>query len=157
VSILARAICAALLTWAASAAPAVALDPNEPVPPGPQGELIAADARRLDALVAADVPALQALLGDELRWVHADGRVETKYVLIAALESQRTDYVAARARDVDARAYGEAGVVTGTVQLRVRTAGGAERKVRNLYTAVYAKRDGAWQLVAYQSTTAPPD
>jgi ketosteroid isomerase-like protein len=56
-----------------------------------------------------------------------------------------------------ARAYGDAGVVSGSVQARVRSAGGPERKLRTLYTAVYAKRDGAWQLVAYQSTAAPPD
>jgi ketosteroid isomerase-like protein len=157
VSTLARAICAALLAVAASAAPGRALDPNTPLPPGVEGELLKADARRLEALVAADVPALQALLGDELRYVHADGRVETKYVLIAALESQGTDYLAAKSRDVVARAYGEAGAVSGTVQLRVRTAGGPERKLRALYTAVYAKRDGSWQLVAYQSTPAPAD
>lgn len=156
-STLARATCAALLALAAAAAPAPALDPNAPLPPGLEGELLKADARRLEAIVAADVPALQALLGDELRYVHADGRVETKYVLIAALESQGTDYLAAKSRDVVARAYGEAGVVTGTAQLRVRTAGGPERKLRALYTAVYAKRDGTWQLVAYQSTGAPPD
>jgi len=157
VSTLARATCAALLALAASAAPGRALDPNTPLPPGIEGELLKADARRLEALVAADVPALQTLLGDELRYVHADGRVETKYVLIAALESQGTDYLAAKARDVVARAYGDAGVVSGTVQLRLRTAGGPERKLRTLYTAVYAKRDGSWQLVAYQSTPAPAD
>ena len=156
-STLARATCAALLALAASAAPGRALDPNTPLPPGIEGELLKADARRLEALVAADVPALQTLLGDELRYVHADGRVETKYVLIAALESQGTDYLAAKARDVVARAYGDAGVVSGTVQLRLRTAGGPERKLRTLYTAVYAKRDGSWQLVAYQSTPAPAD
>jgi ketosteroid isomerase-like protein len=154
---LARASCAALLALAAWAGPARALDPNTPLPPGVEGELLKADALRLEALVAADVPALQALLGDELRYVHADGRVETKYVLIAAVESQGTDYVAAKARDVVARAYGEAGVVSGSVQVRVRSAGGPERKLRTLYTAVYAKRNGAWQLVAYQSTRAPDD
>jgi ketosteroid isomerase-like protein len=151
----ARATCVALLALAAWAAPARALDPDQPLPPGAEGELLKADDRRLHALVDADVPALQALLGDELRYVHADGRAETKYVLIAALESGGTDYVAAKARDVVARAYGDAGVVSGTLQARVRSAGGTERKLRAVYTAVYAKRDGGWRLVAYQSTAAP--
>jgi hypothetical protein len=153
----ARATCWLLLALAAWAGPAAAAEPERPLPPGAEGELLKADEQRLRALVDADVPALQALLGDELRYVHADGRVETKYVLIAALESQGVDYVAARSRDAAARAYGEAGVVSGTMQVRVREGGGPERKLRMLYTAVYARRDGAWRLVAYQSTTAPAE
>ena len=151
---LARATCAALLALFAWSARVEALDPNQPLPPGAEGELLKVDDQRLQAFVDADVPALQSLLGDELRFVHSDGRIETKYVLIAALESQRMDYVAAKARDVVAHAYGDAGFVSGVAQLRVRTAGGAEHKLRNVYTAVYAKRDGAWRLVAYQSTPA---
>ena len=30
-------------------------------------------------------------------------------------------------------------------------------ELRSLYTAVYAKREGAWQLVAYQATPAPAE
>lgn len=154
----ARAACAVLLWLAASATPpARAAEPERPLPPGAEGELLKADDLRLRATVDADVPALQQLLGDELRYVHADGRVETKYVLIAALESRGIDYVTARSRDVVARAYGEVGVVAGTVQARVRTSGGSERRLRLVYTAVYARRDGAWRLVAYQSTPAPAE
>ena len=52
------------------------------------------------------------------------------------------------------RVYGEAGVAAGTRSLQMKTADGARRTLANVYTAVYAKRDGAWRLVAYQSTLA---
>ena len=135
-----------------AARPALA---NEPLPPGPEGELLQAEQQRTRAMVDADIPALQALFGDELRFTHANGSVETKYVLLAALESGRLDYVSARSRDLVVHAYGEAGVVAGTAVLEVSAAGGPVQKLRNLFTAVYAKRDGAWRLVAYQSTRAP--
>jgi ketosteroid isomerase-like protein len=150
-----RASALALLALVLLAGPAGAIDPAQPLPPGPEGELRKADERRLQALVDADVPALQALLADDVRYVHADGRVDTKYVLIAALESQGTDYLAAKARDVVARVYGDAGVVTGTAQLRVRRSGGREQKLRTAYTAVYARHEGAWRLVVYQATPMP--
>ena len=35
-----------------------------------------------------------------------------------------------------------------------RLPSGKRRTIDNVYTAVYVKRDGAWQLVAYQSTEA---
>jgi hypothetical protein len=135
--------------------PAAALEPNEPLPPGPEGEILRAEGRRAQALVDADVPALQELLADELRYTHSTGAVETKYVFIASLESGRLDYVSVRTRDEVVHVYGETGVVAGTAVLQVQAAGGAIQKLRSVFTAVYVKREGSWRLVAYQSTRAP--
>jgi hypothetical protein len=128
-----------------------------PLPPGPEGDLLRVEDRRYQAMVDVDVPALQEILGDELHFTHANGSVDTKYVLIASLESGRLDYVSARSRDPVVRVYGDAAVVLGTGVLEVRIASGPIVKLKNLFTAVYAKRDGAWRLVAYQSTKAPAE
>lgn len=150
---LGRALGAALVLLAL-AAPAETQGQEEPLPPGPRGEILLAEQRRQAALVEADVAVLQEVLADELRYVHADGRVESKYELIASLESGRVDYLALRARDLRVRALGEAGVVTGTATQRVRVTGGREQKLHLHFTAVYAKQGGAWRLQAYQSTRA---
>lgn len=142
--------CLALLGLLCQAALARA----EPLPPGAEGEILRAEARRYQALVDADVPALQEILGEELRFIHSNGSVENKYVFIAALESGRLDYLAARARDSAVRVYGDTGVVIGTAVLEVSAAAGPTQKLKNLFTAVYVKRDGVWRLVAYQSTRA---
>jgi ketosteroid isomerase-like protein len=148
-----RVPCLALLALLALAPPARA-DETPLMPPGPEGDILRVEARRFEATVAADVPALQEILGEELRFIHSNGTVEGKYVFIAALESGRLDYVSARSRDTEVRVYGDAGVVQGTAVLEVRSAGGPVQKLLNLCTAVYAKREGSWRLVAYQSTRA---
>jgi hypothetical protein len=148
-----RVACVLLLPLALAHA-AGALEPGKPLPPGPEGEILAAEALRQRALVDADLAALRELCGDELRFTHASGVVETKYVLLAALESGRLDYLAIKTSDEIVHVYGDAGVLTGNAIVHVKTADGSRRTIPNVYTAVYAKRDGAWRLVAYQSTSA---
>jgi ketosteroid isomerase-like protein len=142
----------AVLALLALAAPALA--DTIPLPPGPEGDILRTEARRYEAMVAADVPALQEMLGEELRFIHSNGTLETKYVFIAALESGRLDYVSVRTRDTVVHVYGDVGVVQGTALLEVRASGGPAQKLQNLFSSVYVKRDGAWRLVAYQSTRA---
>ena len=143
-----------ILLFLVLALPAAALEPGKPLPPGPEGEILAAEAERQRAFVDADVAALATLCGDELRFTHASGTVQTKYRLIAALESGRLDYVSIRSRGESVHVYGDAGVLTGDAAVQIQLPGGKRRTIDNVYTAVYVKRDGAWKLVAYQSTVA---
>ena len=136
------------------ALPAAALEAGKPLPPGPEGEVLAAEAERQRAFVDADLAALGGLCGEELRFTHASGTVQTKYRLLAALESGRLDYVSIRTRDESVHVYGETGVLTGNALVQIQLPGGKRRTIDNVYTAVYVKRDGAWRLVAYQSTEA---
>jgi hypothetical protein len=136
------------------ALPAAALEPGKPFPPGPEGEILAAEAERQRALVDADLAALGTLCADELRFTHASGSVQTKYRLFAALESGRLDYVSIKTRDEIVNVYGETGVLSGDAAVQVQLPRGRRRTIDNVYTAVYVKRDGAWRLVAYQSTEA---
>jgi hypothetical protein len=148
-----RHACLLLLPFLVAGA-ASAIDPAKPFPEGPEGEILAAEAERQRAFVDADLAALGELCGEELRFTHASGTVQTKYRLIAALESKRLDYVAIRTSGEAVHVYGEAGVLTGDAKVSIQLPGGERRTIDNVYTAVYVKREGAWRLVAYQSTEA---
>jgi hypothetical protein len=123
-------------------------------PGAPEAALREAEQRRTRAMVDAELAVLGPLLGEELRFVHANGSVQDRAELLDALGSGRLDYLSARTHDTRVRSYGDVGVVGGGADLRVRAAGGPPLALRILFTAVYAKRGGAWQLVAYQSTRA---
>ena len=124
-------------------------------PLSPEGEVMVVEERRTQAMVDADVPALESLLADQLRFTHANGNVESKYQVIAALESKNLDYQSIETSGVVVRVYGSAAVVAGTAKVRLVELG-ERRRVDLVYTAVYARsEEGDWQLVAYQSTRSP--
>ena len=50
------------------------------------------------------------------------------------------------------RVYGPTAVLTGSADMVLR---GQPDTIRLRYTLVYAKRDGRWQMVAWQSTRLP--
>jgi hypothetical protein len=112
------------------------------------------EGRRRIAFVEADVTALGGILDEELRYVHANGKVATRKELIDSIGSGRLDYVAISGPDPDVRVYGTTGVVTGSAELEVRAGDGPIQKLSNLYMAIYTVRRGELRLVAYQSTPA---
>jgi ketosteroid isomerase-like protein len=128
---------------------------KEPAAPTPEAELLQSEQRRYRAMVDADAPALEALLGEEVRFTHSNGRVQSRADLLGSLASGALDYLSIRTRDEAVRLYGDAGVVSGAAEIEVRAAGGPKQALRLLFTAVYAKQGGGWRLVAYQSTRAP--
>lgn len=117
-------------------------------------DVIALDKERMDAMAAKDVARLNALLADELIYTHSSARLDTKTSLVDGMESGSTVYRAAVPRDVEARDLGDTVVLTGAAHLEV-TAGGNELSFDVRFIDVWAKRDGGWQMVAWQSTKLP--
>src|SRR5690606_8719508 len=59
-----------------------------------QEDVRAADTRRVMATIAGDADRVAELLSDDLRYGHADGRVQTKDEFLAAVRSSRMRYEA---------------------------------------------------------------
>ena len=114
-------------------------------------EIIVLENRRTEAMTKQDSEALGEILADDLSYTHSTGRVETKSEFIASVASGRTKYNSIDVDDVKVRQYGDAAVVTGHAIFLVN-ANGQEHTLNLRFTGVYAKRDNAWRMVAWQST-----
>ena len=117
-------------------------------------KIIDLDKQRMDAMCRKDIPALKAVLADDLIYTHSSARLDTKQSLIGGMESGTTVYTAIEPADVQAQDCGDAVVLTGSARIRVN-AGGKPLDFGVRFTDVYANRGGAWQMVAWQSTRLP--
>ena len=117
-------------------------------------ELLGFEARRCEAMVAADIAALEQLLSDRLTWTHASAHRDDKASFLAALRSGSTRYLEISRSEQQVQLHDQVAVVTGLADMRA-SINGEERHLRNRYTNVWAKSDEGWQMVAWQSTAVP--
>ena len=116
--------------------------------------IIELDAKRMQAMAKQDMATLNAVLADDLVYAHSSARLDTKQSLIGNMESGSTVYTSVVPSDVKAQELGDTVVLTGLCRIGVDSGGNAMNfGVR--FTDVYAKRDGRWQMVTWQSTKLP--
>jgi hypothetical protein len=113
-------------------------------------EILRVEARRIDAMVALDLEALDPILADDLSYSHSSGRTDTKTSFLELVRSGHYLGVDFLKRDVVP--CGNAAVVRGHAQMRVNH-DGENLSYPILFLEVYALR-GTWQLVAWQATRA---
>jgi ketosteroid isomerase-like protein len=112
------------------------------------------DRKRMHAMAAKDVPTLEAVLADDLIYTHSSARLDTKESLIGAMVSGATVYTGVEPSDVKAQDLGDSVVLTGIAQIKV-VSNGTPNAFGVRFTDVYARRDGRWQMVTWQSTRLP--
>jgi ketosteroid isomerase-like protein len=110
-----------------------------------------ADAARVKALLNNDFAALEQILADDLTYVHSNGMLDTKQSYIESLRSGNTRYLTMDMSDVSVRPLGDVALINAKFDARV-LARGTEINPRPRVLIVYAKRDGRWQMLAWQST-----
>ena len=113
-----------------------------------------ADARRTKATLDKDTAAQAALFGDDLLYVHGSGTAETKEQYIGLIASRHYDYRSLTQLRRSFRGYGDLVLVDGDVRIQVVVPAG-ERNFVSRYLQAWAKRDGRWQMVSWQSTPLP--
>jgi ketosteroid isomerase-like protein len=118
------------------------------------GDVALVQRERLGAMVRQDIAALEPMLADDLVYCHSDASCEKKDEFLETIRSGRIRYVAMRVQRQTARAYGEVAILNGTLAIE-GVMGGQVRTFSLVYTDVYTRRDGQWQLVAWHSTRKP--
>ena len=124
------------------------------MPDQTDAEVLSADDRRFEAMRKEDWPALEAVLADDLTYVHSTARLETKAEHVGNLKAGKPHYRGIAPRERKVRVHGGVGVVNGVSEMHVENAG-KEQRFTVRYLAVYAKAGAAWRMIAWQSTRVP--
>jgi ketosteroid isomerase-like protein len=108
------------------------------------------DERRA-ALLRGDVAYYERVLADDYTGTGPDGAVSDKAQTIANAKAGNPRFESLAYDDMKVRVYGDTAVVTGRATIKGQNMGqdisGLARFLR-----VYVKRQGRWQLVAFQTT-----
>jgi hypothetical protein len=124
----------------------------------PQEDLERLERSRFEAMTRQDITALEPMLADDLVYCHSDATCEGKPEFLETIRSGRIRYL--KLQVLERRPYtlpltfGQV-VVFGGVLAIEGMLGDQQRSFNVVFTEVYARRDGRWQLVAYHSTRKP--
>lgn len=114
-------------------------------------EVKIADTARVLCTLRNDTDRLARLLSDNLVYIQADGRVQTKEVFLAAVRTNQLKYDGYDYQDSKIiRVTNEVAIMTGHVQVKVST-GTEHARFTLRFLAVWRREDGGWRLFAYQS------
>lgn len=111
--------------------------------------ILSLEAKRIAAMVRRDISALAPVLADDLSYSHSSGRTDTKASFLELVRSGH--YLDVNFPEREVVSCGDAAIVRGRAQMRV-SHDGADLSYPILFLDIYALRNGAWQLVAWQAT-----
>lgn len=111
----------------------------------------ALEERRYAAMMVGDVAALDALLDDELTYVHSNGLVQTKADYLESFRRGLRKYESIGRDEVKIDVRGDAALVHAKLHIRARL-GNASRVVDTFALAVWIRKNGSWRLLALHST-----
>jgi uncharacterized protein DUF4440 len=113
-----------------------------------------AEKERFEAMVKADVGALDRLVGPELIYTHTNAQVQDKGAFIGDIRTKAIRYLSIEPSDLHVTLFGTTAVVTGAAALHVME-NGNDLTIKVRYTNVQINRHGEWQMVAWQATKVP--
>jgi len=115
---------------------------------------MASEQSRVSALQRSDLNALDRIMADDVTYVHASGKVDTKKSYLDAIRSGQLHYISWQSKNLQVRVMGDSAVINGEYAVRVTDARVQPTPfdINILILTMYARRDGRWQQIAWQST-----
>jgi len=118
--------------------------------------VIAAEKARNVALVAADMVAVANLLSDDLRYIHSNGKLETKQNVLDSFAAKKTAYEWMNTTDLVADEVApDVVVLSGKIDQR-KLGGAGWQNLVLLFQGVWRNEAGTWRLVNLQTALPPP-
>jgi ketosteroid isomerase-like protein len=115
----------------------------------------ALEQRRHQAMLDADIAALDALLSERLVYTHSNASVDSKTSYLDKVRSKFFDYQEIVTEEEKIVIAGDVVFVFGRMVARVLTDTTVERRLNNRTLGAWAKEGGEWRFVAFQPTPIP--
>jgi len=119
-----------------------------------QDDIERMEQKRIQALIDADMPTLNAIYADDFFYNLASGQSLGKAEYLPRYESGDIKINMSESESRDIRVYGNTAVVNGIVHVNA-TISGDNKDFRLRYLNVWVKRAKGWVLVARQATNIP--
>jgi ketosteroid isomerase-like protein len=114
---------------------------------------------RFQAQEKNDFAALERLLADDLVYTHSSGAVDTKAAYIESLRSGKSKYLRITPEDLKVRTMGDLVLIHGRGQFVLEAMVNGQKGENPLHLSfldVWQKKNGKWQMIAWQSTRILP-
>jgi hypothetical protein len=117
-------------------------------------QVLAAERARTTALEHSDIAALERIMADDVTYIHASGKVDTKKSYLDAIRSGQLRYISWRPVDLHVRLLGNSAVINGEYAVKVKDIRAQPNPfdINIFILTVYERRNGQWQQIAWQST-----
>ncbi|HKP31466.1 MAG TPA: nuclear transport factor 2 family protein [Chitinophagaceae bacterium] len=107
---------------------------------------------RFNAMIAKDGSYLNAVLSDNLVYIHSNGAHDTKESFITSITAGTLQYFSIDVQNTDIRIHGSTAWIHGAAKMKVKN--GKDAQIVELsirYLDIYKRDGGLWKLVAWQS------
>ena len=112
------------------------------------------DNQRTQAILTRNFKTLEALMGDDLRYIHSSAVQENKTEYLHKLSSGHYLYHGLDVQQREYRVLGDVVLVNGDLRIDVEVKG-TRKVVLSRYLQVWARRPSGWQMVSWQSVPVP--
>ncbi|MDM0118729.1 nuclear transport factor 2 family protein [Variovorax arabinosiphilus] len=117
-----------------------------------EAQLVAMEARRCNAMIAADIESLKEILHPDLIHVHAKGQIDG-YASYFATGGFKVDYKTLDRSELQVRVLGDSALMTGRQLLvAVRKDGSGTVRIDSRVMQTWVREAGRWRQLAFQTT-----
>jgi ketosteroid isomerase-like protein len=118
-------------------------------------EIEAAEQMLYRAMIAQDFAALDAVLADDLVYIHSTAVAETKDAYLGGVRNGLYEYASIESRDMTVRVHGDVAVQTGTSLMSVAARDRPKAPINLLVTLVWKREPRGWRLWQRHATRMP--
>ena len=117
-----------------------------------QQYIVAGEKAWTDSVVSGDASAAKRLLAPDFIGVNSDGTIASKAKELSDIVSEAPQYASDRIEYVHVRFFGDTAVAQGSESWAKKDG----KRGRWIWTDVWVKRSGQWQIVSSEDVDAPP-